>query len=209
MTAPTYPLTLPTSPAFTTSRWGLQSRASVSVSPFTGAQQVAEFDFALWTVDLKLPPMKRAAAVEWQSFLLQLHGQRGTFLLGDPDATSPRGVATGTITTGSGINPDDTTVDLNTATQASATGFLKKGDWIQLGGGSSAKLHMVMADVNTDSSGNCTVTIEPKAKATFTQGTAVTVSGAKGVFRLTANEVYWDTNAVSNYGITLACREAF
>jgi len=209
MAAPTYPLTLPTSPGFTTARWGLESRASVSTSPFTGNQQVAEFDYALWTVDLQLPPMKRAAAVEWQAFLLQLHGKRGTFLLGDPDAATPRGAASGTVTLASAVNEDDYQVDLNTTTQASTTGFLKKGDWIQIGGGSSAKLHMVMADANTDSSGDCTVTIEPKAKAAFTAATAVTVSAAKGVFRLTANEVYWDTNVVSNYGITIACREAF
>lgn len=209
MAAPTYPLTLPTSPAFTTARWGLESRSAVSISPFTGNQQVAEFDHALWTVDLQLPPMKRAAAVEWQAFLLQLHGRRGTFLLGDPDATTPRGAATGTVTLQTGATEDDFTVDLVTSTQQSTTGFLKKGDWIQIGGGSSSKLHMVMADADTDSSGNCTVTIEPKIKSAFSSGTNVVVSSAKGVFRLTTNEVYWDTNVVSNYGITLACKEAF
>ena len=208
MSAPTYPLTLPTSPAFVTSRWSLESRSSISTSPFTGNQSVAEFDYALWTVDLTLPPMKRAAAVEWQAFLLQLHGRRGTFLLGDPDAATPRGAATGTVTLHTGLVADDFTVDLNTATQQSTTGFLKKGDWIQIGGGSSARLHMVMADVDTDSNGVCTVTVEPKIKSTIASGTNVVVTSAKGLFRLTTNEVYWDTNVVSNYGITLACREA-
>ena len=208
MSAPSYPLTLPTSPAFKTARWGLESRSAISFSPFTGNQQVAEFDYALWTVDLTLPPMKRAAAVEWQAFLLQLHGKRGTFLLGDPDAATPRGAATGTVTLGTGLTPDDFTIDLNTASQQSTSGFLKKGDWIQIGGGSAAKLHMVMADVDTDANGDCTVTIEPKAKTSVSSGTNVVVSAAKGVFRLTTNEVYWDTDVVSNYGITLACKES-
>lgn len=208
MSAPTYPLTLPTSPAFVTSRWALQSRTAVSTSPFTGNQQVAEFDYALWTVDLTLPPMKRAAAVEWQAFLLQLHGRRGTFLLGDPDGASPRGAATGTITLHTGASPDDFTVDLVTSTQQSTSGFLKKGDWIQIGGGSAAKLHMVMADTDTNSSGVCTATIEPKIKSAISSGTNIVVSSAQGVFRLTTDEVYWDTNVVSNYGITLACRES-
>lgn len=209
MSAPTYPLTLPTSPAFRTARWGLESRSAVSISPFTGTQSVAEFDYALWTVDLQLPPMKRAAAVEWQAFLLQLHGRRGTFLLGDPDAATPRGVATGTVTLQTAAVADDFTVDLNSSTQISTSNFLKKGDWIQIGGGSSAKLHMVMADADTDASGNCTVTVEPKLKSDIASGTNVVVASAKGVFRLTTNEVYWDTNVVSNYGITIACREAF
>jgi hypothetical protein len=109
---------------------------------------------------------------------------------------------------GTGVTPDDFTIDLNTASQQSTSGFLKKGDWIQIGGGSAAKLHMVMADADTDANGNCTVTVEPKAKTSISSGTSVVVSAAKGVFRLTTNDVYWDTNVVSNYGITLACRES-
>lgn len=209
MAAPTYPLSLPSSPAFTTSSWRLERRTALSQSPFTGNQQVAEFDYALWTAELNLPPMKRATAAAWQAFILQLHGRRGTFLLGDPDAKTPRGVASGTITLSSAAQIDDYTLELNSATQASTSNMFRAGDYIQLGGGSAAKLYLVCADVNSDASGDMTVTIEPAVKATVTSGSSIVFTNTAGVFRLTADMNGWDTNVVSNYGITLACREAF
>ena len=208
MTAPTYPLTIPTSPAYSTSRWALQRRTSMSQSPFTGNQQVAEFDFALWTTELNLPPMRRATASAWQAFLLQLHGKRGTFLLGDPDAKNPRGAVNATVTLASTASIDDYQIDLNSATQLSTSDIVKAGDYIQIGGGSAAKLHMICSDASSDGSGNFSVQIEPAIKASASSGSSVVFTNAQGVFRLSDDLVGWDASEVSNYGITLACTEA-
>ena len=205
---PTYPLSLPSSPAFTISGWGLQRNTGLTESPFTGAQQVVEFEYGLWYANLQLPPMKRDLAVEWQAFLVQLHGRRGTFLLGDPDAKQSRGAANGTITLSTSASSGDLTLDLNSASQQSTTGILKTGDYIQIGGGSAAKLHMVCADVNSDASGNFTITIEPAIKTGASSGTSIVHQNTVGVFRLTDDSITWDTNIISNYGITIACKEA-
>ena len=209
MSAPTYPLTPPTSPAYTTSRWALQRRTAMSQSPFTGNQQVAEFSSALWTVDLNLPPMRRATVANWQAFLLQLHGKRGTFLLGDPDAKTPRGAVNATVTVASAGAIGDFTLALNTASQASTTGIVKTGDYIQLGAGSAAKLYMICADANSDSSGNFSVTIEPSLKAAAGSGATATFTNTVGVFRLVDDNVAWDANQVSTYGVSLSRMEAF
>ena len=208
MAAPTYPLTMPTTPAYRTSRWALQRRTAMSQSPFTGNQQVAEYDFALWTTELNLPPMNRESASAWQAFLLQLHGKRGTFLLGDPDAKNPRGAVTGTITLDGGVSIGDYEVQLNSATQTSTSNIVKAGDYLQIGGGSAAKLHMICADASSDSNGDFTVQIEPAIKASGNAGASVVLTNAQGVFRLSDDLVGWDANEVSVYGITLACIEA-
>ena len=57
MSAPSYPLTLPTTTGIAKSSWGLQRAVGVSTSPFTGSQQLYEHDFALWKATITLPPM--------------------------------------------------------------------------------------------------------------------------------------------------------
>ena len=94
MSAPSYPLTLPTTTGIAKSSWGLQRAVGVSTSPFTGSQQVYEHDFALWKATITLPPMNRATSADYQTFFMQLHGRKGTFLMGDPDANAKRGTAT-------------------------------------------------------------------------------------------------------------------
>ena len=66
---------------------------------------------------------------------------------------------------------------------------------------------MVVADSNSDGSGNFTLTIEPALRESPANNLAITVANTKGVFRLAGNETNWDTNAVSTYGITFAVRE--
>ena len=67
---------------------------------------------------------------------------------------------------------------------------------------------MVVADANTDGSGNASLSIEPALRSSPSDTTTLTVSSAKGVFRLSSNDTGWDANAISTYGITFAVREA-
>lgn len=207
MTAPTYPINMPTTPSFTNSSWKLNRRVAISESQFTGAQQVYEYDYALWSAVLSLPPMKREQAREWESFFMRLHGIKGTFLLGDPDATSPQGAATGTITLNSAVAVGDFTVDLATTLNSTSNVF-RTGDYIQLGTSGTAKLYMVTADASSNGSGVVTVTIEPSIKAVVGTGQQITYNSPKGLFRMDSNDLGWDANAVSTYGISFSCVEA-
>ena len=208
MAAPTYPLNHPTTPAYRTSNWNLSPLIGVSESPFTGAQQVYEHDYALWTATLSLPPMLRAQAGDWTAFFMKLHGRRGTFLLSDPDAKSPRGSITGSVTVSSPISVGDFTIALATSNN-SATGIFKAGDYIQLGSGASAKLYMIVDDADSNSSGVVVVNVEPKIKTAASAGATVVYSNPVGLFRMENNDLGWDADHVSRYGISFACIEAF
>lgn len=89
----TDPLSLPASPAFTQSRFGLMSNTQLFRSPLTGQTQTVEQPGARWQAEYRLPPMKRSQMAEWQSFLLKLRGGSGLFYAYDPDARTPRGSA--------------------------------------------------------------------------------------------------------------------
>ena len=82
---------MPSSPNFRRSTFTLNRAIGVTRSPFTGKTRTQESDFAAWSADVTLPPMNRATASAWQSFLLELKGTANMFLFNDPDAKTPRG----------------------------------------------------------------------------------------------------------------------
>lgn len=201
-----YPITLPSGPGYR--RVSIQPRSSVASysSPFTQQQQVYAHPGQLWTGEFELPPMNRDEAAAWVAALTSLNGIEGTFVFGDPSWISPRGVGTGTPLINGG---SQTGYDLITdGWTTSQTGIMKAGDWIQIGTGSSRRLHMVMADANSDGSGNATLTLWPRVRSAFANNTALTVNSPTGIWRLTANAA-WTIN-VDNLvaGITVTCVEA-
>ena len=207
MAAPTYPLSVPTSPYYSKSSWALQRKTALSVSPFSGAQQVFEYDFALWSVTLTLPPMKRSDAANWQAFILKLHGRKGTFLLGDPDARKPRGTISGAVTVGANYSVGAFTISISTSQNSLANAF-RAGDYIQLGSSGTSKLHMIVDDVNTDSSGNADINIEPPIKTAGSLGDTVVYENAKCLFRMQNPQIDWDADDVGKYGIQFSAVEA-
>jgi len=207
MAAPTYPLTVPSSPYYQKSTWALQRKTALSVSPFSGAQQIFEYDFALWSATMSLPPMLRSDAANWQAFILKLHGRKGTFLLGDPDARTPRGTISGGVTLGASISVGAYTIAISTSQNSLANAF-RAGDYIQLGSAATSKLHMIVDDVNTDSSGNADINIEPAIKTAEASGETVVYTNPKGLFRMESPMIDWDADEVSKYGITFDAMEA-
>jgi len=135
-----------------------------------------------------------------------MNGQYGTFLLGDPANTAPRGVGTGTPLVKGGSQTGDSLI--TDGWTNSTTGILKAGDWIQLGSGSSSRLHKVLDDVNSDSGGNATLTIWPSLRSSPADNAVITVNSPKGQWRLATNEMQYSIDEASVYGITFACVEA-
>lgn len=207
--AESYPLALPTHTGIAQIRLIARDVVGVSTSPFTFAQQIFRHQGQRWEADITLPPMARADAEQWASFLLRLRGQYGTFLLGDPANATPRGsaaTAPGTpVVNGAGQTGDELTID---GIPTSGSDYLKAGDFIQLGSGATATLHKVLEDVAIDGSGDATLNLWPKIRTAPSDNATVTVSNAKGNFRLSSNETMWDINNASIYGITFGAVEA-
>ena len=209
MAAPTYPINHPTAPNFKTARWQLSRQVAVSESPYSGVQQVYEYDYALWGATLSLPPMRREQAGAWTAFFATLHGRKGTFSLGDPDRIIPLGAATNTITLASGASVGDYSLSLTVgASLSGVSNIFKAGDYIQLGtSAADYKLHQVIEDC--DASGTTvTAKIEPAVKVAVSTGQQITYNSPKGVFRMDTDELGWQTNEVSVYGISFSCTEA-
>ncbi len=202
----TYPLSLPTNKGLAKIRLTANNVVGVSQSPFTAKQQIYKYTGQFWEAEISLPPMKRADAEYWISFLLKLNGSYGTFLLGDPNGGTARGVATGTpLVNGGSQSGNELVTDGWTN---STTGILKAGDYIQLGSDSSSQLYKVLDDVNSNGSGQATLTVWPDLRTSPADNAAITVSNAKGVFRLSSNAQAWDINEATFYGMTFAAREA-
>lgn len=87
-------------------------------------------------------------------------------------------------------------------------GYLLPGDYVQLGSGSTATLHKVLEQVDTDSSGNATLTLWPHIRTAPADNAAVTLGNTVGRWRLASNESSWSVNEASIYGISFSCMEA-
>ena len=185
-----YPLT-PPSP-FRISKLTLSGMSATSrnVSPFTFQTQQYNWPGQAWMGSVECPPMTRAAAEEVIGFLLA--AQRGTFYFQDYANTSARGNVTGTLTVSSA------TANTSTLGISGATGTFAVGDWLQI----SNSLYKVV-QVNSSSS----VDLFPVLRSSYTGGTAITYSNAKGVFRLAESRTEWSIELASIYGITFSIAE--
>lgn len=201
-----YPLTLPAHTGIAQIELRATNAVAYSRSPFSFAGQAFAYSGQMWQADVTLPPMKRADAEQWVAWLVSLRGQLGTFLLGDPLGATPRGVATGTPLIKGGSQTGGTIL-IDGAT-TSVTGWIKAGDYVQIGSGLTARLHKVLVDANSDASGNVTLELWPHVRTAPADNAAVTVSNAKGLFRLSSNEQAWSINEASIYGISFGAMEA-
>jgi len=202
---PSYPLTLPTATGIRTQNWGMNRVVSVSESPFTRQQQVFEHQGQRWKATFTLPPMKKDKAAIWLSFLTQLRGRRGTFKIGDQDRKTIQGTATGTILV-NGASQTGNQIALDGFANSTNNVF-KAGDYIQI----NSYLYMVIEDVNSNGSGEANVKIEPSLRSgieTINDNTTVIYTNTTTLMRLDSNELNWDTDVVSKYGISFACSEA-
>jgi len=202
-----YPLSLPTVKGISGITLRAENATMYQRSPLTFVGQAQEFPGKVWGASVTVPPMSRADAEEWVSFLVSLKGYVGTFTMGDPAGSTPRGSASITpgtpVVDGAGQTGDTLAIR---GAPTSATGYLKAGDYVQLGGGASASLYKVLADVNTDVSGNATLDVWPDVVTATTDGATVIVSGATGLFRLASPVTEWSINSAVMYGVSF---EAF
>jgi len=201
----TYPLNLPSHTGIAKIDLRAVQVTAMTMSPFTYKQQVVVHPGQRWEAEISLPPMKRTDAEAWVGWLLALRGRSGTFLLGDPLATSPIGngggtpVVTGASQTGASLNIDGCTANQGT--------WLAAGDYIQLGSGSSSQLYKVTQTASSDNLGDATLEIWPELRSSPADGATVTVDAPKGLFRLATNEVNWSINEASVFGVTFPAVE--
>jgi len=188
-----YPLSTPTTIGIESIEISAVNAVAVSSSPFTYKQQVISHGGQKWQASVSIAPTRRDLSAPWKAMLVGLKGPTGTFLLGDPDYATPQGTVSSCAVTGTAGDESVTVV---------MTGSLLAGDYIQLGSGSSSKLHQVLAD----QTGDGTLEIWPALRSTYSSEVA-TFNAAKGVFRLSNNVTTWSINNASAYGISFEAVE--
>jgi hypothetical protein len=202
----TYPLSFPSHTGVRNVELRAINAVIYEMSPFTFAGQAQASSGQMWQADVTLPPMKRADAAIWIAWLVSLRGRFGTFTMGDSRSCVPQGAIGGTPLvngadqTGETLNIDGCTADV--------TDWLKAGDYIQLGAAGTATLHKVLEDVNTNGSGEATLSLWPHIRTAPADNATVTVTNAVGRFRLASNETAWSINEAAIYGITFSAMEA-
>jgi hypothetical protein len=218
----TYPLTPPTQLGPQQCKMRMVSVVGETSSPFSGNQQEQQWPAQWFEMDISLPPMMRApnaaarsdkryTAELWFTMLAALGGKWGTVLMGDPNATAPAGIATGTpviATVGATAAPN---VGIPTSGWTPSTlGILLAGDYIQVTpSGAPQRLYKVLFDVNSDSSGNAELNVFPMLHEAIGAGVAITLANTKGTFRLKENLSEVDIDRARVYGINFTLKEAF
>lgn len=196
-----YPLALPTATGFKSRIITPESAVAIIESPWTLNPEVQENQGQRWLFDVQLPIMNGDDAAEWEAFFLSLNGRAGTFLMGDPLRAVARGVATGSPQVNGGSQSGQSLI--TDGWTSGVTNILKKGDWIQIGTGSTARLYRQLVDLNSDGSGNATLTLWPNITLSNSpaDNAPLTVASTKGVFRLSDENVPFsaDTAQLSTY----------
>lgn len=204
---PTYPLAFP-SVSVVDSTFGIVSSSASSRSPFTYTEQIQQNAGMRFEGTVKFRLTKTTDAGILKAFLAELQGRYGTFLYGDPDylAKGPQGALGGTPLVNGGSQTGNT-LNIDGCSN-SITGWAKRGDYIQLGTGTASRLYMITQDADSNGSGQVALKIMPALRSSPSDNAAVTVTGAKGLFRMASNRADWSGNKSSIHDVDFSFVEA-
>ncbi len=203
----TYPLAFPTAKAPCQVSLRALEVAGVQASPLNRVHEVHDWGGDGWEADVALPPITlRAAAAAWVAFLVKLRGPVGTFLMGDPVYTTVRGTWLGASPLLNGAHSAGARTIAIDGLANGATGL--EMDMLQVGTGSTACLHMVIADFAANGSGQASVEIWPELRADLLDNAAITIASPKGRWRLANVSREWTVDLAQRYGIRFSCVEA-
>ena len=199
---------MPAAPRFQRARFGLRSNTQVFVSPLNGSVQTVELPGARWFANYQLPPLAESEANLhlWKSFLVSLRGPAGRFYGFDPAHLTPRGAATGTplvngaSQTGTAPATDGWTINI--------TGILKDGDLIAFDTSAGRELHMQKGDVNSNASGQATLTLEPPIRTAPADNATIVVASPSCVMMLAQPDVEWEIDEALFHGLSFDAVEA-
>lgn len=203
-----FPLNLPTSSCANSVTITLKHVVGGTQSPFTLEEQLFQWSGEQWAVEFSLPQLTDGdTAEEWIAFALRLKGRAGTFLMGDPSHKTPRGVGGGSPLVDGITQAGVSVVNIKNA-PVSTTGWLKRGDYVQFGSGSTARLHKLLADADTDSSGDTSIEITPLTRTSINDSSAVVINNPVGLFRMNENSVSWGRYPSGIYRFGFSAMEA-
>ncbi len=200
-----YPISLPWETLGTTSIKISQDRAAaISESPWTFASQIQKHQGQRWLAEISLPTMTREQAEPWMTVFTQLDGIVGTFYLGDPLTTTPRGSWAGTpVVDGAG----QTGQVLNIKGLVSGA-TISPGDKFQIG--LRLYKYIGLVDAVADGSGEVSIDIWPRLRTSPSDNETIITTNPEGIFRLSSNNYDLYSSVGMEYfgGMTISAIEA-
>jgi hypothetical protein len=194
-------ISMPTIPAAPrTVDWIMNDVVASVISPFTGQQQIQDWQAGWMEASVSMPPMVHADAQAWAAFFMACRGMANTFLFADPLAVAPRGSGAGTPVV---IGAGQSGFTLNTAGWSGSVPVLKAGDWIQIGN----RIYRVLVDA-TQSSGTATLSIWPQLRESPNDGESIVLNNTQGTFRMKSNMRKFSITEARFYGFQFDIREA-
>ena len=182
-----------------------------STSPFTLSSQVYNWGSARWEGEITFETFaysSPAEKAELRAFLMACNGKANTFNIGDPEYTTfgKRGVGTGTPLVNGGTQTGKSLI--TDGWTNSTTNIMRAGDMIQLGSGLTAQLYMLTADVNSNGSGQATLSLNRPLLSSPADNAAIVVNNPVGHFRLADNNIGWQGNPSGRSKIVIPIIEA-
>lgn len=187
-------------------RYTARTASAYSASPFTYAGQAQNWGGQALRVEITLPPMERDVAEDWIAFLLSLDGHKGTFLMAPDEALSSLGIGGGApIVAGAGQAGNTLAIG---GAPVSLNGWLRRGDYVQIGSAGNAHLHKVLRDVDTDAAGLASLVLWPNLRLPPDDAAPIEIDAPQGRWRLENPNVSWDINTAIHYGLSFEAMEA-
>ena len=199
-----YPAAVPTS-GVTSLTWTNATSSTISKSPFSFQGQAQSYGGALRYAQITVQDLNREDAEDWVGFLDSLNGTLGTFLFGDPMATSPMGVGGGSPTI-QNVGATDT-ISVNTTYTSNLARWLRRGDWIQIGTGLDSRLYKIAVNANLNPSGVGTLVLWPSFRIRPVSGQSVIINNPKGLFRRSSGTYSYSEDNGCKYSLAFDCEE--
>ena len=192
---------LPTTPVANSAKINSQQHTLMSATT-SGRVQTRQIDGQKFAITLDYPPMNRATFAPVKAFLMKQRARLNTFTVIPPIVSNAQGSATGTISVDGAISAGVTTCAIDGMT-VSTSGILKAGDYFRFTG--ADKIYMAVADLDSDGSGDGTLTFEPPLREDVANDVALIYDDVAFTVRLTndVQEYSIITNDLYKYQIDL------
>ena len=172
----------PTSPQAKDASIG-SDQTTIVTKTTSGRVQTRQIDGQKFTIQLSFPPMSRANFAPIKAFIMKQRSRLNTFTVIPPVISNAQGVATGTISVDGAISAGVTTCTID-GMATSTNEILKAGDYIKF----ASHENMAVEDLNSDGSGEGTLTFEPPLREDVANDTVLTYDNVPFFVRL-ANDV--------------------
>jgi len=191
----------PTSPVAKSAKIGSAQNTIVSVTT-SGRVQARQIDGQKFTITLDYAPMSRSSFAPITAFIMKQRAKLNTFTVIPPILSNAQGVASGTISVDGAISAGVTTCTID-GMATSTSDILKAGDYFRFT--SQDKVYMAVSDLDSDGSGEGTLTFEPPLRSDVANDVALIYDNVDFTVRLSNDiqEYSIVTNDLYKYQIDL------